>query len=322
MDPNKIYHLNSQNEQYNKMLYFCEKAAKSNANVLLIGESGSGKEVAARYIHYYSRRKDMPLVSINCSSYTDTLLESELFGHEEGAFTGAIRMKKGKIETAHKSSLFLDEIGDLSLTTQVKLLRTIEQKKIQRLGSNKELNVDFRLISATNIDIANAVANKDFREDFFYRINTIVIPVPALRERKEDLEALIDFMLERAQNEHEIAIHSIDPLVKKFLLSYHYPGNIRELKNIIDRMVVLSDNGVITEDGLPIMYDIEANDHSINHYSFNKLIEMKAFQHQSESMYLAWVLDQFDYNVAKAAEVLNISARQLFNKIKTYGLKG
>lgn len=321
IDPNEVFYLKSHNEHYKKMLYFCEKAAKSNANVLLIGESGSGKEVAARVIHHYSHRKNQPLVSINCSSYTDTLLESELFGHEIGSFTGAVKMKKGKIETAHKSTLFLDEIGDLSLTTQVKLLRTIEQKKIQRLGSNNELDVDFRLITATNIDIANAVANKEFREDFFYRINTIVIAVPALRERKEDLDDLIDFMLTRAQEEHNITIHSIEAKVKKFLTTYHYPGNIRELKNIIDRMVVLSDKGIITEDGLPIMYDIEANDHTKNHYNFNQLLEMKAFQHQSESEYLTWVLNHFNQNVAKSAEALNISSRQFFNKIKSYGLK-
>ncbi len=320
-NPNKAFHLESNNIQYNKMLYFCEKAAKSNANVLLVGESGSGKEVAARYIHYYSKRKENPLISINCSSYTETLLESELFGHEEGAFTGASRMKQGKIETAHNGTLFLDEIGDLSLTTQVKLLRTIEQKKIQRLGSNKERAVDFRLISATNIDIATAVANRDFREDFFYRINTIVIPVPALRDRKEDLDGLIDFMMKRAQKEHGIVIHSIESSVSKFLKDYHYPGNIRELKNIIDRMVILSDNGRITEDGLPIMYDIEANDNSRNHYHFNDLISFKSYQHQSEAAYLEWVLAQFDGNVGRASEALDISSRQLFNKVKTYGLK-
>lgn len=303
------------------MLYFCEKAAKSNANVLLIGESGSGKEVAAKYIHHYSKRKENQLISINCSSYTDTLLESELFGHEEGAFTGAVKMKKGKIETAHNGTLFLDEIGDLSLTTQVKLLRTIEQKKIQRLGSNDERNVDFRLISATNIDLKTAVATHKFREDFFYRINTIVIPVPALRERREDLEALIDYMLMRSQEEHGIEIHNILPSVTKFLKDYHYPGNIRELKNIIDRMVVLSDNGVITEDGLPIMFDIEASNNHQNHYHFGELKTLKSFQQDSESLYLEWVLSLYDGKVQKASEALNITSRQLFNKIKAYGLK-
>jgi transcriptional regulator with PAS, ATPase and Fis domain len=303
------------------MLQLCEKAAKSNANVLLIGESGSGKEVAAHYIHHHSKRQQQALVSINCSSYTETLLESELFGHEEGAFTGAIKMKKGKIETAHGGTLFLDEIGDLSLTTQVKLLRTIEQKNIQRLGSNKELAVDFRLISATNIDIATAVSNRAFREDFFYRINTIVIPVPSLKERPEDLEDLINFMLKKSQEEHGIEINAIVDPVEKFLRAYHYPGNIRELKNVIDRMVVLSEQGVITEDGLPIMYDIQASDNKKNNYNFDQLLTLKAFKSESESHYLKWVLDLYDGNVARASEVLDMSSRQLFNKVKDYGLK-
>ena len=153
----KSYHLKSKSPLYNKMLHLCQKAAKSNANVLLIGESGSGKEVAAHCLHYKSNRSEKPFVSINCTSYTQSLLESELFGYEAGAFTGATKTKKGKIETSNTGTLFLDEIGDLSLLTQVKLLRTIEQKKIQRLGSNKELDVDFRLISATNIDVSNAI---------------------------------------------------------------------------------------------------------------------------------------------------------------------
>ncbi len=317
----RFYNLKSKSPLYLKMLHLCQKASNSNANVLLIGESGSGKEVAAHYLHYNSKRKEKPFVSINCTSYTESLLESELFGYEAGAFTGATKTKSGKIETANTGSLFLDEIGDLRLLTQVKLLRTIEQKKIQRLGSNIELDVDFRLISATNINVCDAVNQNKFREDFFYRISTIVIKVPALRERREDLRDLIDYMLVKSQHEHQIEISHIEPHVMEFLMNYNYPGNIRELKNIIDRMVVLSDDGIISDDGLPIMHSIKSSTNQCNTYNFKNFIDYKDFKNQSEKAYLEWVLGQFNGNVNKTAEAIHMSSRQLFNKINQYGLK-
>ena len=320
-DPISQFYYNSKNPQYLKMLYFCEKAAKSNSNILLIGESGSGKEVAARYIHHHSKRKNEPLVSINCSSYTESLLESELFGYEEGAFTGALKKKRGKIETSDKGTLFLDEIGDLSLLTQIKLLRTIENKKIQRIGSNKEQSVDFRLISATNIDLADAVSNQQFREDFFYRISTIVIRVPSLRERKEDLSDLIDYMLTKSQEEHDIEITDICPEVKEFLMTYSYPGNIRELKNLLDRMVVLSHNGVITKDGLPIMHSIKATNTIGNHHQFNTIVPMKEFKKDAEKAYLLWILNQFDGHVGDTAKALEVTPRYIQYKKNDYNIK-
>lgn len=315
------YNLQSKSPLYLKMLRLCQKASKSNANVLFIGESGSGKEVAAHYLHYNSKRKNNPFVSINCTSYTESLLESELFGYEAGAFTGASKAKRGKIETANTGSLFLDELGDLQLLTQVKLLRTIEQKKIQHLGSNKEIDVDFRLISATNTDISEAIAQNKFREDFFYRISTIVIKVPALRERKEDLKDLVDYMLAKGQHEHQIKITSIEPQVKKFLIDYNYPGNIRELKNIVDRMIVLSDDGVITEDGLPLMHSIKSSTTSCNTYNFKNFIDYKDFKTQSEKAYFEWILGEFGGNVNQTAKAIHLSSRQLFNKINQYNLK-
>ena len=187
------YMLNSKNEGYNKMLLQCEKVAKSKANVLLIGESGTGKEVAAKYIHLCSDRSSNSFTAVNCSSFTESLLESELFGFEQGSFTGAVKSKQGKFELADNGTLFLDEVGEIILTTQVKLLRVLETKKTERLGSNKERNIDFRLISATNKDLVNGVLTNTFREDFFYRISSIVIRVPPLRERREDMNELIQF---------------------------------------------------------------------------------------------------------------------------------
>ncbi len=320
------YMMDSSNESYNKMLSQCEKVARSKANVLLIGESGTGKEVAAKYIHLCSNRSSNSFIAVNCSSFTETLLESELFGYEQGSFTGAVKSKQGKFELADSGTLFLDEVGEINLSTQVKLLRVLETKKAERLGSNKEKLIDFRLISATNKDLVNEVLTNNFREDFFYRISSIVIKVPPLRERREDIDKLIEFFLEQSQNENEITIRKIEPEAEKFLYSYDYPGNIRELKSIIDRMVVLSSDGVITKDGIPILFDIHKKSHSIKintakNASYEKIIPLYNFKHDVEAEYLQWVLEQTRGNAAEAARQLGISSRQLFNKINEYNLK-
>ncbi|WMJ77773.1 MULTISPECIES: sigma-54 interaction domain-containing protein [unclassified Sedimentibacter] len=320
------YMMASNNDSYNKMLLQCEKVAKSKANVLLIGESGTGKEVAARYIHLCSNRSANNFTAVNCSSFTESLLESELFGYEQGSFTGAVKSKQGKFELADNGTLFLDEVGEINLSTQVKLLRVLETKKVERLGSNKEKLIDFRLISATNKDLTNEVLANNFREDFFYRISSIVIRVPSLRERKEDLNELIKFLLKKSQKENEIVINYIEPEAEKFLHSYDYPGNIRELKSIIDRMVVLSNDGVITKDGIPIMFDIRKKSNKLtddiqDFTSYDKVITLQDFKNKAESEYLQWVLDQTGGNVAEASRQLSISSRQLFNKINKYDLK-
>jgi DNA-binding NtrC family response regulator len=317
------YCFESKNPLFNKMIKSCEKVADSNANILLIGESGSGKEIAAKYIHACSKRNRQPFMAVNCSSYSDTLLESELFGHEQGAFTGAIKSRDGKFQSANKGTLFLDEIGDISLPIQVKLLRTIETKKIERIGSDISRLIDFRLISATNKDLTEAILTDHFREDFFYRISTIVIQNPPLRERKEDLKMLIQYFLKKSQRENDRRIFEIEPEVQDFLYTYDYPGNIRELKNIIDRMVILSENGVITKDGLPIMYSIrkrEQKKSSSSPYEFEKILTFHEFKRQSETEYLKWVFEKVGWDVAEAARKLNLSTRQLFNKINEYDL--
>ncbi len=317
------YLLESTSESYNKMLSHCEKVAKTKANILLTGESGTGKEVAAKYIHLCSPRSTNNFIPINCSAFTETLLESELFGHEQGSFTGAMKSKQGRFEYANNGTLFLDEVGDINLTTQVKLLRVLETKKVERLGSNTERLIDFRLISATNKDLLCAVVNDKFREDFFYRISTIVINIPPLRERRDDLDKLIKFFLEKSQEENNIKIKHIEPEAEKFLYSYNYPGNIRELKSIVDRMVILSVNGNITKDGIPILYNIKNKENKFckDTSDFNEIISFKNFKIESESKYLEWVLSQTGGNVAEAARKLDISARQLFNKIKEYNIK-
>lgn len=317
------FYLESKNQKYLKMLEQCKKVAKTNVNVLLIGESGTGKEIASKYIHYHSNRNNNNFVAVNCSSYTDTLLESELFGHEQGSFTGATKTKIGQFELADKGTIFLDEVGDINATTQVKLLRVLETKKVARLGSNKDIDIDFRIISATNRDLIHQISLGNFREDFFYRISSIVISVPSLRERKEDLNTLINFMLEKSQLENNVTIKKIAPEAKDFLQNYSYPGNIRELKSIIDRMVILSDKGEINSDGIPILHSIKntQEDYNSSSYFYNDIIPFKDFKKQSEADYIKWVLSQTNGNVAEAARKLEVSARQLFNKIKEYNLK-
>ena len=318
------FFLKSKSPAFNKCLSDCEKVAKSSVNVLLVGESGTGKDVAANYIHLCSSRCDKNMVAVNCSSYTESLLESELFGYNEGAFTGATKSKEGKIELSDKGTLFLDEIGDSSPATQLKLLRAIETRKIERIGSNMSRSLDFRLICATNRDLKEDILNNLFREDFFYRISSIVIKVPSLKERKEDLPDMIDFFLKKACSSCNVEINKIEEDVLDFLNNYDYPGNIRELKNIIERLVVLSENGIITKKELPVIYNINKNiksDLAPESEPFDQIMTLREFKARQESSYLQWVLNQFGGNVAAAARKLDITPRQLFNKINDYSLK-
>lgn len=319
-DMKRGFFLNTKSPAFAEALEYCERVATSNVNVLLIGESGAGKDVAARYIHYCSLRDTNKMVAVNCSAFTETLLESELFGYEQGAFTGAIRSKKGKFELAHKGTLFLDEIGDTSLLTQVKLLRVIENKTFERIGSNTQMHIDFRLICATNKELDENILDGTFREDFFYRISTIAIRIPPLRDRKEDLKDMIDFFLIQSADENKKVITHIETEVMDFLLNYDYPGNIRELKNTIDRLVVLSENGMIKKDELPILYAIGRKNSSTTKDDYDAIVPLKVFQKENEAKYLQWVLKQVGGNVTEASRRLEISSRQMFNKINEYNL--
>lgn len=316
----KQFHLETKNPLFRQALDFCERVADSHANILLTGESGCGKEIASRYIHACGRRSSQNFVAVNCSAFTETLLESELFGHEQGSFTGASKTHTGKFELSDHGTLFLDEIGDLSLTTQIKLLRALETKQIERIGSNTKREIDFQLICATNQDLPLKIKNREFREDFFYRISTIVIRIPALRERKEDLPTLIDFFFRKIQKENGIVIHTLDNAVKDFLFEYDYPGNIRELRNIIERMVILSKDGTVTKDSLPTLYNISVTASEAQE-TFSSIIPWKEYKAKSEKEYLNWVLNQLNGNVAEASRRLGISSRQIFNKIQEYHLR-
>jgi len=311
------YLLDSNNEKFKNILRVSEKAAMSNSNILILGESGTGKEVIAKYIHQYSERKNENFIAVNCQIFSDGVLESELFGHEKGAFTGAVEKRIGRFEEANNGTLFLDEIGELALNTQVKLLRAIENKTIERIGSNKSISTNIRLVSATNRKINEEIKNGKFREDLYYRINTITIEVPPLRERKEDILILINFFLKQMQNEMKKKIVEVEDGLIDLLVNYDYPGNIRELKNIIERLVVLSDNGVIRKRDLPdlnMIYEENLED--------NKNIKsLKDVRSIAELKYIKLVLERCNGNISEAARVMEISRRQLFNKLVEYGIK-
>lgn len=229
----------------NDMLNTAARAARTDVPVLILGESGTGKELLARTIHSLSPRRQNPFVPVNCASLNAGVLESELFGHEKGAFTGAASVRTGRFETASGGSLFLDEIGDVPMEVQVKLLRVIQEKEIERVGGNKRVPVDFRLICATNRSLEEAMKGGQFREDLFYRINVVTLSLPPLRERKEDLPGLIEHFLESWAHQYSIPVKGFSPEIYRKLLQYNYPGNIRELNNIIQRAVILARGDTI-----------------------------------------------------------------------------
>ena len=311
------YLLESNSTKFKNILKVSEKAALSNSNILILGESGTGKEVIAKYIHQVSERKDENFVAVNCQIFSDGVIESELFGHEKGAFTGAIDKRIGRFEEADNGTLFLDEIGELSLNTQVKLLRAIENKTFERIGSNKSINANIRLISATNRKLSEEVKNGRVREDLFYRINTITIEVPSLRERKEDIPILINFFLNQMQQEMKKKIKKTEDGLIDLLLNYDYPGNIRELKNIIERLVVLSEDGIIRKSDLPDLklFMNENND------SLEEIKSLKDVRQTAEAKYIKYILAKCRGNISEAARTMDISRRQLFNKLVEYDIK-
>lgn len=307
--------LQSKNEAFLKLLDLCDKTADTNINVLLLGESGVGKEVFANYIHSRGSRCKEPFVPINCQAYPEGVIESELFGHEKGAFTGAVSKRIGKFEEANFGTLFLDEICDLPLSLQGKLLRVLENKKIERIGSNKSIDLDVRLISATNKVPEDEITSNRFREDLLYRINTLTMVIPPIRERKEDLPGLIDFFLHKIEMEQKKKIVKVEDQAMSALLSYDYPGNVRELKNIIERMVALSEEGIITAGDLPVSLHSNSSGDGM---TIAQNLPLREARTAFEKQYIENALQETGGNVARCAGLLGITARQLWNKINEY----
>ena len=282
--------------------------ARSNATVLITGDSGTGKELVARAIHSQSYRKDKPFIAVSCAALPESLLESELFGHEKGSFTGAYTQKKGKFEIANRGSLFLDEIGEMSANIQVHLLRVLEEREFTRVGGNEPTKVDVRVISATNKDMKRAIANGQFREDLYYRLNVVAIELPPLRERKEDIPLLAQHFLKEFAVENQKEITGFSPEATDFLLKYEWPGNIRELENAIERAVILAKNSYIEVADLP---------------QENLLLAQPASPKKSigevERNHILNILSETGGNYSEAARILGISRVTLYNKARAYG---
>lgn len=307
--------MESQSPEFQKVLDYAFKVAKTNANVLILGESGVGKEVLARYIHKCSERRDEIFMPVNCHSFSDALLEAELYGYEKGSFTGAQEKRIGRFEASDKGTLFLDEIGEIPLLNQSKILRNIEHKEIERIGSNKSFKIDFRLICATNKNLDAEIKNKNFREDLYYRISTFIIEIPPLRERKEDLRAMISYFTEKACAELKKRVISFDDPLMDVLLNYDYPGNVRELKNIIERMVVLAEKEKFTLQDFS-QYDIFSSSLFIAGSESLRDVREKA-----ERYHIMRMLEKNQYNIEQTALVLQITSRQLYNKMHQYDIK-
>jgi len=283
--------------------------ARSNATVLIMGDSGTGKELVARAIHSQSHRRGKPFIAISCAALPESLLESELFGHEKGSFTGAYAQKKGKFEIAHRGTLFLDEIGEMSTNIQVHLLRVLEEKEFTRVGGNELIKVDVRVVSATNKDIRKAVASGQFREDVYYRLNVVTIELPPLRERKEDIPLLAQHFLKKFALENQKKITGFSPDATDFLLKYEWPGNVRELENAIERAVILAENSNIEVTDLPHQNVPLAHSASPG----NRRTE-------AEKNHILIILTEPQGNYSDAARILGISRMTLYNKVRAYGI--
>ena len=284
-----------------------ESVAQTNSSVIITGESGTGKELIARAIHANSPRKFFPFVSVHCGALTESLLESELFGHEKGAFTGAMYNRKGRFEMADSGSIFLDEIATISTKMQVELLRVLESKTFMRVGGNKEISSDFRVICATNKDLKSMVEKGTFREDLFYRLNVVNIQIPPLRDRKDDIPLLVNYFITKYCTSMNKPPASIDQAALNRIQEFNFPGNIRELENMIERAIVVGNGKKITLKDLPLEKTFVSN-------SAESLDDF-------EKAFILQILTKYDWNISRTARALKVDRVTLYNKIKKYDLK-
>jgi DNA-binding NtrC family response regulator len=291
------------------------KTAPTVGRVLVTGENGTGKELVARAIHRGSPRADAPFIKVNCAAIPQELIESELFGHEKGAFTGATKMRKGKFESAHHGTLFLDEIGDMSLGAQAKVLRALQEGEIERVGGNETIQVDVRVIAATNKDMQKEIAEGNFREDLFYRLNVIPIELPPLRERKPDIPKLATHFLKSACQLHGKRQLQIEQQAVTLLMQHQWPGNVRELKNSIERLVILSDGDIGADDVRAILPSVKA---VRGHYQ--RGLSLKEMVASAERELILQALDDNEGHVSRTAEALGLERSHLYKKMKTLGI--
>jgi DNA-binding NtrC family response regulator len=301
-----------------KVFDLIRSLAETDSGVMITGETGTGKELVARAIHKLSRRKAKQFVAINCGAFPDTLLESELFGYEKGAFTGAVQSRAGKIELADGGTLFLDEIETMAPPMQVKLLRVLQEREVERLGANRKVKVDMRVVAATNVDLSICLARGTLREDFYYRINVIPVQLPPLRERLEDLPLLINHILNKHPVAQEKQIRHVRPKVLDQMLAYHWPGNIRELENILERAIVKCQGDTIDDVDLPAPLQ-RVMDRYYQHNGGGEL-SLKQWLLQSEKDYLRGLLIKYKGGISSTAKEAKVDYKTLYRKLRRHGL--
>jgi len=311
-DKYKLSGILASSKKMEEVLSVAARVAESKASVLIRGESGTGKELVAKAIHFASPRKDKPFIAVNCAALNENLLESEMFGHEKGAFTGADKQRIGRFELADGGTLFLDEVGDLPLSTQVKLLRVLQEQTFERVGSSKTISVDVRVIAATNRDLASLMKEGKFRDDLYFRLNVVTLEIPSLRERKEDIKPLVEYYIKKFSGEgKEFSKEAYDALMK-----YDFPGNVRELENIIQRAVVLSRGGIIAvDDVFSDITTLKSELESEDNLDLNEQVE------RLEKKLVMKALNETKGNQSQAAKLLGISERNLRYRLNKWGMK-
>jgi DNA-binding NtrC family response regulator len=322
-DQYRLEQLVGVSEPMQQVLEFVQKVADSDSTVMIQGESGTGKELVARMLHFNSLRRDRPLVPVNCGAIPENLLESELFGHEKGAFTGATHARMGRFELAHGGTIFLDEIGELSLPLQVKLLRVLQEREFERVGGNRTIHVDVRIIAATNQDLETLVEERRFRQDLFYRLNVIPIVIPPLRERRTDIPLLIDHFLTRFNQSKHTEIVGLDDEALRLLTEYDWPGNIRELENMMERLAVLKKQGILSSEDLP---------QKISRRSIIPELKEQFIRLSEDGIHLSREVEQYEKHLimealkkangvtARAAQLLHLNRTTLVEKLKRKGV--
>ncbi|MBX3302879.1 MAG: sigma-54-dependent Fis family transcriptional regulator [Nitrospira sp.] len=322
-DQYRLEQLVGVSEPMQQVLEFVQKVADSDSTVMIQGESGTGKELVARMLHFNSLRRDRPLVPVNCGAIPENLLESELFGHEKGAFTGATHARMGRFELAHGGTIFLDEIGEMSLPLQVKLLRVLQEREFERVGGNRTIHVDVRIIAATNQDLETMVEEKRFRRDLFYRLNVIPMVIPPLRERRTDIPLLIDHFLNRFNQSKHTEVVGLDDEARRLLTEYDWPGNIRELENMMERLVVLKKQGLLSSQDLP---------QKISRRSMIPELKEQFIRLSEDGIHLSREVEQYEKHLimealkkangvtSRAAELLHLNRTTLVEKLKRKGV--
>jgi DNA-binding NtrC family response regulator len=309
----------SQSESMEHVLSTAARVAQSSASVLIRGESGTGKELIAKAIHFASDRKDKPFIAVNCAALNENLLESELFGHEKGAYTGADKQRRGRFEMAHGGTIFLDEIGDISLATQAKLLRVLQEHQFERVGGSETLPVDVRVLAATNKNLEEAISKGAFREDLFYRLNVVPVEITPLRQRREDIAPLLEYYLHRFVKENKRKKLSFSKEAWDALLRYDFPGNVRELENIVQRSVIMSRNEHITREELPQVFRSPMKEALLPRSEADSSLTEQVDKLEKDQIFEALRIHK--NNQSQAAKQLGISERNLRYRLKKWGVK-